>query len=79
MRAAQAAVDEVRSGLVAVRAQLPDAASVEWRSAAQRRFEAGLEELSTTIGHALRALDRSADELARAAAAARVPEMAGGT
>ena len=80
MRAAQAAVDEVRSGLAAVLAQLPDAASVEWRSPAQRRFEAGLDELSAAIGSALSALERSAAELTRAAAAAeRIPAVVGGS
>jgi GTP1/Obg family GTP-binding protein len=65
VRAAQAAVDYVRSELAAVAAQLPDAADLDWRSEAQRRFRRRLDDLTATIGQAMRALDHAADGLSR--------------
>jgi GTP1/Obg family GTP-binding protein len=65
VRAAQAAVDYVRSELASVAAQLPDAADLDWRSEAQRRFRHRLDELTATIGQAMRALDHAADGLSR--------------
>ncbi|HVX08756.1 hypothetical protein [Humibacter sp.] len=65
MRAAQAAVDYVRSELASVAAQLPDAADLDWRSEAQRRFRNRLDDLTATIGQAMLALDHAADGLSR--------------
>ncbi|MGN6203878.1 hypothetical protein [Humibacter sp.] len=64
LRAAQAAVDYVRSELVALAAQIPDAGALHWRSAAQRRFQTGIDELTGSIGDAIAALDHAARELA---------------
>ncbi|NNC12481.1 hypothetical protein HII28_11405 [Planctomonas sp. JC2975] len=50
----------MRSELTAALAQLPDAADVEWRSDAQRRCRARLDDIRSTVDDALKALDYAA-------------------
>ncbi|GAB3615215.1 hypothetical protein [Humibacter ginsengisoli] len=57
-------MDYVRSELAALMAQVPDAGALHWRSPAQRRFRAGVDDLTASIGDAIAALDRAAQELA---------------
>jgi hypothetical protein len=45
--------------LASVAAQMPDA-DLEWRSAAQRRFQSRLADLTDTVGQAMSALDHAA-------------------
>lgn len=65
LQAARAAVDYVRFELASVVAQMPDAADLEWRSAAQRRFQSRLADLTDTVGQAMSALDHAAVELSQ--------------
>jgi uncharacterized protein YukE len=65
LQAARAAVDYVRFELASVAAQMPDAADLEWRSAAQRRFQSRLDDLTDTVGQAMSALDHAAVELSQ--------------
>jgi len=70
--AAQSAVEYARTELAADLAQLPDADGLTWRSDAQKRFGARLDELRHRMRDAATALDLTADALDVAIRAAAV-------
>ncbi len=61
----------MRAELATLAARMPESAEPAWRSAAQRRFRARVDDLTASMRTAIGALDRALDELARVRAACR--------